>query len=688
MATDQRWVSALSLVLILAIAAGCSPQKSKPSAPVSNELTGEYAVVDLQTGLVKNFDSAPSDLLSNNAYKTTKLVLRRIAAGTFAMGDEDGDGSSRERPVHSVRISEPYYIGVFEITQGQWLETMGSQPSQFSANGETRPVESISWDDISGTSGIAATLSQLTGLVFDLPTEAQWEYACKAGEHTENCGCYIDILRLWDGKMWYSANANAETHPVGQKQPNAFGLFDTRGNVWEWCRDRYSTPSGSEPSYYALCEQAGTAIDPNGSDSGADRIVRGGGWGNGASYCRASSRSWRAASSQAASVGARLVAVQKRAPQILSSAPETAVVGQMYSYTLDISGSPTPDITVSGLPSWLTYNPLNRTLSGTPTSVDAGTSLTITITAANGIAPIAVQTFEIDVCQSPAITSTPLMTAYVGYPYSYSIIAIGTPALSLSVSDLPDWLSFDGTVTISGTPTAENIGLSETITLTATNGIEPDAVQTFNIVVLVPVAPAITSIAPTTATVGTVYSYTITGTGDPAPSLSVSDLPEWLSFDGVDTIRGTPSIAGTTSTITITATNGVVPDTVQTFTIDVRQSPLITSTAITTATVGTTYSYTITATGSPTLMVSVSGLPSWLSYNCATQTISGTPTAVGTTDTITVTASNSITPDAVQEFTVTVAVPWQLIGLYVIVDLQSPYTITNLSSSPDRKSVV
>ncbi|MFH1377881.1 MAG: choice-of-anchor Q domain-containing protein [Planctomycetota bacterium] len=171
---------------------------------------------------------------------------------------------------------------------------------------------------------------------------------------------------------------------------------------------------------------------------------------------------------------------------------------------------------------------------------------------------------------APMITSTAPMTATVESLYSYSITITGNPAPSLSATGLPAWLSFDGTDTISGTPAVGDVGLSETITITASNGVEPDAIQTFSITVNpAPVAPMITTTAPTTATAESVYSYLIIATGIPTLTLSVTNLPAWLSFDGTDTITGTPTTGdiGLSETITITASNGTTPDAIQTFSI-------------------------------------------------------------------------------------------------------------------------
>lgn len=257
------------------------------------------------------------------------------------------------------------------------------------------------------------------------------------------------------------------------------------------------------------------------------------------------------------------------APAITSSAPTTATVGTVYTYTIAATGTPAPTLSVSGNPSWLSLS--GNTLSGTPAM--AGTVGPITLTASNGENPNAIQTFNIAVNPAPvapAITSTAPTTATVGTVYTHTIAATGNPVPALSVSGNPAWLILSGN-TLSGTPTAA--GATGAITVTAHNGVSPNASQTFSITVNpAPVAPAITSTAPTTATVGTVYTYTIAATGTPVPTLSVSGNPAWLNLAG-NVLSGTPTTAGATAAITVTANNGVNPDTTQTFSIIVNPEP-------------------------------------------------------------------------------------------------------------------
>lgn len=245
---------------------------------VSIEKPLPYLVVDLSGG--KDATSYPVSELSaipeggwTGEYKTTKLVLRLIEPGSFKM-----NGS------YDVTLTKPYYMGVFEITQKQYELVTGSNPSRF--KGDTLPVKWVSWNTIRGdssaynwpsvktvaSSSFVGLLQLKTGLHFDLPTEAQWEYACRAGTTTTYYwGDSID-----GAYAWYDENSNSTTHEVGTREPNAFGLYDMSGNVWEWCLDRFGNLS--------------SGVDPQGSFSGADRVGRGGSWNSSKYDCTSSYR--------------------------------------------------------------------------------------------------------------------------------------------------------------------------------------------------------------------------------------------------------------------------------------------------------------------------------------------------------------------------------------------------------------
>jgi formylglycine-generating enzyme required for sulfatase activity len=161
-----------------------------------------------------------------------------LEAGTFHMGSSDGDDN--ECPVHTVDISHSFYLGTYEVMQGQWEAVMGRNPSQFP--GRDHPVENVSWEEVQ------AFIGQLNakegGAKYRLPTEAQWEYAARAA--TVTAWSFGDDSRRLGEYAWYGENAGMQTHAVGQQQPNGWGLYDMHGNVWEWVQDWYGAdyPSG------------------------------------------------------------------------------------------------------------------------------------------------------------------------------------------------------------------------------------------------------------------------------------------------------------------------------------------------------------------------------------------------------------------------------------------------------------
>jgi len=207
------------------------------------------------------------------------LDLVWIAPGTFTMGSPATEvgHNNNEGPQTQVTLTKGFWLGKYLVTQGQYQAVMGSNPSYFSALGKDVPVEQVSWDDamlfcqkLTAQERAAGRLPD--GYAFTLPAEAQWEYACRAS----TTGPYAGNL---DAMAWYEVNSGHTTHPVGTKQPNAWGLYDMHGNVWEWCADWYV---GSLPG--------GSVTDPTGPASGSGRVVRGGGWGVGAAYCRSALR--------------------------------------------------------------------------------------------------------------------------------------------------------------------------------------------------------------------------------------------------------------------------------------------------------------------------------------------------------------------------------------------------------------
>ena len=187
------------------------------------------------------------------------------------MGSKSGE--TDEKPVHPVKIPD-FYLGKYEVTQEQYEALMdGQNPSEF--KGPQNPVEHMSWNLCQE---FCKRLSGKSGIAFRLPTEAEWEYACRAGSAaTYCCGDKVEDLKAY---AWFAGTAGDKTHPVGQLKPNAWGLYDMHGNVWEWCQDWYGK------DYY----QTSPPLDPQGPETGTGRNLRGGSWMMGPEACRASDR--------------------------------------------------------------------------------------------------------------------------------------------------------------------------------------------------------------------------------------------------------------------------------------------------------------------------------------------------------------------------------------------------------------
>jgi formylglycine-generating enzyme required for sulfatase activity len=216
-----------------------------------------------EAGQERDFEIAPG----------VRITMCWIPPGEFLIGSSGGEkGRDDDETQHRVTISKGFWLAKTETTQAQWQAVMGSNPSHF--KGDALPVEKVSWNDIAGSGGFIEKVNRsipTEGWRFSLPTEAQWEYACRAG----TTGTYAGDL---DQMAWYEANSGKQAHPVGGKKANDWGLHDMHGNVLEWCADRYGTYS-SVP-----------VTDPVGAPSGTSRVLRGGSWNGNAIYCSAANR--------------------------------------------------------------------------------------------------------------------------------------------------------------------------------------------------------------------------------------------------------------------------------------------------------------------------------------------------------------------------------------------------------------
>jgi formylglycine-generating enzyme required for sulfatase activity len=215
----------------------------------------------------------------------------KIPAGEFLMGSENGEDN--EKPAHRVKISKGLEIGKYEVTQAQWEALMGSNPSRF--KGGDLPVEQVSWEDVQGF--IRAMNAKNDGYEYRLPTEAEWEYAARAGTTGDYGG-----TGMLSEMGWYGENSGGRTHPVGTKKANAWGLHDMHGNVWEWCQDRYD-------KYYYMNSPT---TDPQGPSSGSTRACRGGCWSYSADRCKSTSRAHPKPDARYDIIGFRLVRTAKQ----------------------------------------------------------------------------------------------------------------------------------------------------------------------------------------------------------------------------------------------------------------------------------------------------------------------------------------------------------------------------------------
>ena len=293
----------LVILLVFGFVAGAQnvtvrkPKKQKPAttyvapkkerASKQRKVQSKKAKVDISPTIGKaNYTPNVKTFYANGV----SFEMVEVRGGTFRMGGTSEQGSDAdsddEYPVHSVTLSG-YYIGKTEVTQALWKAVMGSNPSRF--KGDNMPVECVSWDDCQE---FIRKLNSLTSQNFRLPTEAEWEFACRGGNNSR--GYKYSGSNYIDNVAWYDGISGDKTHPVATKLPNELGIYDMSGNVWEWCSDWYGKYS------------SGAQANPKGPYDGSYRVVRGGSWDDNAKGCRSSNRTCNSPGYRADYLGLRL----------------------------------------------------------------------------------------------------------------------------------------------------------------------------------------------------------------------------------------------------------------------------------------------------------------------------------------------------------------------------------------------
>ncbi len=277
------------------------PESSYPPKPKNPLKTFQFEVVTVNAqGNIINCCEKEANYFAENLGNGVTLEMVQIPGGTFMMGSPEGEGYGDESPLHQVTVPK-FFMGKYAVTQAQYQAIMGNNPSTF--KGEKRPVEQVSWDE---AVEFCEKLSQKTEHTYRLPSEAEWEYACRAGTTTPfyfGETITTDLVN-YNGNFPYGSvpkgEYREETTNVGKFPPNSFGLYDMHGNVWEWCKDVYNgnyidAPTDGSPWLI-------------GNDNNK-RLLRGGSWFNSARHCRSAYRNSLARAYRGYNVGFRVVAV-------------------------------------------------------------------------------------------------------------------------------------------------------------------------------------------------------------------------------------------------------------------------------------------------------------------------------------------------------------------------------------------
>ena len=468
------------------------------------------------------------------------LDMVLINPGTFTMGSpsNEKDRSNNEGPQHQVTITKPFYMGKYEVTQAQWQSVMGSNPSNWKGN--NLPVEQVSWDDCQA---FIQNLNSLGQGTFRLPTEAEWEYACRAGTTTRfYWGDDLNYSQIGD-YVWYYANSSSNTHEVGLKKPNLWGLFDMSGNVWEWCQDWYGIYTTNAQN------------DPSGVNSGSDRVYRGGSWYSDASICRSAFRVDSTPVSSNYSLGLRVIRsyditniptpnntavpvntpTKTSTPNVVVTATPTKTYTPTYTFTKTFTPTFTPTYT---------YTPSNTPLIA-PTKVP---SLDISIKVIDRSTFSAIpdtfifykinnldlyaKTDQFGVADLKAIPlgALKIRVEKSGYTTLEKDIDISALTPILTVQLTPAVAPPTATFTPSNTPTATN---TATYTPTATATFTPTATHT----------PVKTPVFTPTDTAAPTATPTFTPSNTPTPTPVLFEIPD-NSIVVTDDLQNTDDLQG------------------------------------------------------------------------------------------------------------------------------------------------
>jgi len=277
-----------SVVVCLVAVVICGCDRSQPTPPAT---TNNPTPVGTDTPPATTNNPTPVELAGST--NSIGMQFNLVPAGSFTMGSENKFAGGVTP--HQVTLTQPFYLGIYEVTQEQYERVMGENPSYF--KGPKNPVERVSWEDAVEFCRKLSALPEekAAGRVYRLPTEAEWEYACRAGTTTEYS--FGDEESQLGDYAWYDENSGDGTHSVGQKKPNPWGFYDMHGNVNELCQDRF----GEYPS--------GSVTNPTGPSEGSDRVSRGGSWGYDAWRCQSGLRRRNFLLSRGLSYGFRVAQV-------------------------------------------------------------------------------------------------------------------------------------------------------------------------------------------------------------------------------------------------------------------------------------------------------------------------------------------------------------------------------------------